>query len=76
MLNRRLEDKIRHICALARFANDDDAWLLLSELRVLISQHIEHVRMAAAGKLSGAAKFIERRSDSNSQQTPPSPDAK
>jgi hypothetical protein len=59
--NRRLEDKIRELCALATVASDDDAWLLLSELRVLITQHIEHLRIVAAGKLSGKAEFVERR---------------
>ena len=68
MPDRRLEDKIRHLCALATAANDEDAWLLLSELRLLITQHIEHFRIAAAANLSGAADFVERRSDATSQQ--------
>jgi len=59
--NRRLEDKIRALCGLATVAKDDDAWLLLSELRVLITQHVEHLRIVAAGKLSGRAEFVERR---------------
>jgi hypothetical protein len=63
VFDRRLEDKIRHLCALATDANDEDAWLLLSELRLLITQHVEHVRVAAAAKLFGAAEFVERRSD-------------
>jgi hypothetical protein len=71
LLNRRLEDKIRHLCALATVANDDDAWLLLSELRILITQHIERLRIVAAGKLAGAAEFVERRSDSNASKKPP-----
>jgi len=58
---RRLEDKIRHLCALAAVASDDDAWLYLSELRILITQHVEHLRMVAAGKLSGTREFAERR---------------
>ena len=61
MHHRRLEDKIRHVCALAAVANDGDAWLVLSELRTLLTQHIEHLRMVAAGKLSGAREFAERR---------------
>jgi hypothetical protein len=69
VLNRRLEDKIRHLCGLATDAKDDDAWLLLSELRVLIAQHIEHLRIGIAGKLSGKAEFVERR-----QQNPPLPE--
>jgi hypothetical protein len=60
---RRLEDKIRHLCVLAREAKDGDARLILSELRILLRQHIEHLRMVAAGKLSGTREFIERRSD-------------
>jgi hypothetical protein len=59
--NRRLEDKIREICALATAAEDGEAWLILSELRVLITQHVEHLRIVAAGKLSGKAEFVERR---------------
>jgi hypothetical protein len=42
VLDPRLEDKIRHLCSLAKVAKDDDAWLLLSELRVLLAQHVEH----------------------------------
>jgi len=61
---RRLEDQIRHLCALAAVANDDDAWLYLSELRILLGQHIEHLRMVAAGKLSGTREFLERRDSS------------
>jgi hypothetical protein len=44
-------------------ATDDDAWLILSELRLLIGQHIEHLRMIAAGEMSGARKFTERRAE-------------
>jgi hypothetical protein len=65
---RRLEDKIRQPCALATAAKDDDAWLILSELRTLISQHIEHLRMIVAGKFSGKREFLERRSDGNPQE--------
>jgi hypothetical protein len=70
VLDRRLEDKIRHLCALATAANDEDAWLLLSELRLLITQHVDHLRIAAAANLSGAADFVERRSDTDSQRNP------
>jgi hypothetical protein len=37
--------------------------MILSELRILIRQHIEHLRMIAAGKLSGEREFAERRND-------------
>ncbi len=59
MLYRRLEDKIRHLCALATEAKDEDAWLILSELRILLSQHVEHLRMVAAAKIRGAREFAE-----------------
>lgn len=62
MPSRRLEDKIWHLCALATKVKDEDAWLILSELRTLLSQHIEHLRTVAAGKLSGTREFVERRS--------------
>lgn len=61
MPSRRLEDKIRQLCALARVANDDDAWLILSELRVLHSQHIERLRIIAGAGFLGDNSFVERR---------------
>jgi len=66
--SRRLEDKIRHLCALAKDAKDDDAWLILSELRTLLRQHIEHMRMIAASQVQGAREFPERRSQEKSTQ--------
>jgi hypothetical protein len=39
----------------------------MSELRLLIRQHVAHLRLVAAGKLSGAREFVERRTG----QTPP-----
>ena len=62
MPSRRLEDKIRHLCALAMVAKDEDAWLILSELRILHGQHIERLRMIAVARLSGIEQFVERRS--------------
>lgn len=61
MRYRRLEDKIRRLCLLATTATDEDAWLILSELRVLLRQHVENLRAMAAGKLPGAKEFVERR---------------
>jgi hypothetical protein len=66
--SRRLEDKIRHLCALAKDAKDDDAWLILSELRTLLRQHIEYMRMVAATQVQGAREFLERRSREKSTQ--------
>lgn len=60
---RRLEDKIRNLCLLATTATNEEAWLILSELRLLIRQHVEHMRMVAAGKLSGARELVERRTE-------------
>jgi hypothetical protein len=68
---RRLEDKIRHLCSLAVAAKNEDAWLILSELRILLRQQIEHLRMVAAGKLFGAREFVERRSDRDPPQNLP-----
>ena len=61
MRYRRLEDKIRQVCLLATTATDEDAWLIMSELRLLLQQHVEHLRTVAAGKLSGSREFVERR---------------
>jgi hypothetical protein len=47
---------------LAIQAQNHDAWLLLSELRTLLAQHIEHLQAVAAGKLTGNKEFAERRS--------------
>jgi hypothetical protein len=55
---------------LSTTATDDDAWVILSELRLLIRQHIEHLRMIAAGKLSGAREFAERRIDRRHAELP------
>ena len=63
MPSRRLEDKIRHVCSLAMVTDSDEAWLILSELRTLLREHIQHLRTVAAGKLSGASEFFERRSN-------------
>jgi hypothetical protein len=38
-------------------AESHDAWLILSELRTLLHQHIEHLRMVAAGKNSGQERI-------------------
>jgi hypothetical protein len=73
VLNRRLDDKIRHLCGLAILAKDDDAWLLFSELRVLITQHVEHLRIVAAAKLSGKAEFVERRQQNRRLSEIPNP---
>ena len=61
MRYRRLEDKIRQVCLLATTATDEDAWLIMSELRLLLQQHVEHLHAMAAGKLSGSREFVERR---------------
>jgi hypothetical protein len=61
--SRRLDDKIRRICLLATKATNDDAWLILSELRLLIRQHVEHLRVVAGEKFSGTRGFVERRAE-------------
>jgi hypothetical protein len=67
---RRLEDKIQFVCALAVTARDGDAWLFLSDLRVLLRQHTTSLRAATVAKLSGAIDFIERRSPPQSLEMP------
>jgi hypothetical protein len=42
-------------------ADSADAWLILSELRTLIHEHIQHLRAVAPGRLSGTREFVERR---------------
>src|ERR1700678_1059941 len=61
VLNRRLEDKIRHLCALATAAKDEDAWFFFSELRFLTPQHINTWRTIAPVHPLGGGKFVERR---------------
>jgi hypothetical protein len=51
--SRRFEDKIRHLRVLSMQVKNEDAWLILSELRTLLRQHIEHLRMVAAGNNFG-----------------------
>jgi hypothetical protein len=54
--------KIRQVCSPAKVGKSDDAWLILSELRTLLHQHVQHLRMVAASKLSGKRECFERRS--------------
>jgi hypothetical protein len=68
--SRRLEDKIRHLCVLSMQVKNEDAWLILSELRTLPSQHIEHLRMVAAGNISGTRAFVARRSGPPAEKDP------
>ena len=67
---RRLEDKIQFVCALAVTAQNNDAWLFLPDLRVLLRQHTTSLRAATAAKLSGSTDFIERRSPRQSPEMP------
>jgi hypothetical protein len=40
----------------------------LSELRTLLRQHIEYMRMVAAAQVQGASEVLERRSRDKSTQ--------
>ena len=53
-------------------AKSDDAWMILSELRALIHEHVQRLRKVAAGKLSGKGEFFERRSNDNPLKHSPS----
>jgi hypothetical protein len=60
-LDRRLEDRLRNLCALMITATNENAWMMVPELWLLTRQHLEDLRMICTGKLSGARDFTERR---------------
>jgi GTP cyclohydrolase FolE2 len=53
MPGRRLEDRIRELCAKAATASDADTVQVLRELREALHQHARHLRALAAEKLTG-----------------------
>lgn len=51
-MNRRLEDRIRELCALAIASNrDDERELLLAELTATLREHAERLKKIAVEKL-------------------------
>jgi hypothetical protein len=60
--SRRLDDRIRELCArLIHLKEHDDLDLILPELKAALHQSIERLRIRAAGALSGYRDFTERR---------------
>ena len=49
---RRLEDRIRELCALAVAAEDPELEVVLAELQAALRQHTERLRRMAAAKLT------------------------
>ena len=49
---RRLEDRIRELCALAVAAEDPELEMVLAELQAALRQHTERLRRMAAAKLT------------------------
>lgn len=51
-MNRRLEDRIRELCALATVArHDDERELILSALKAALHEHAERLKKTAVQKL-------------------------
>jgi hypothetical protein len=51
-VNRRLEDRIRELCALAILArHDDERELILAELKAALHEHAERLKKTAVQKL-------------------------
>ena len=51
-MNRRLEDRIRKLCALATVArHDDERELILAELKAALHEHAERLKKTAVQKL-------------------------
>jgi uncharacterized coiled-coil protein SlyX len=59
MSSRRLEDRIRELCAQAAVAEDAEIDLVLKELRQALAEHNRHLRNMAAQKLTGAVQGDE-----------------
>lgn len=56
MAGRRLEDRIRELCAKAATARDAETVQVLQELRDALHEHARHLRAMAAEKLTGGAR--------------------
>ncbi len=56
MPSRRLEDRIRELCAKAATASDAETVQVLNELRHALHEHARNLRAMAAEKLTGATR--------------------
>ena len=65
---RRIEDRIRELCAKAVAATDDDLELVLGELSQLMRGTVEHMRNSAASLLIERQTLREPRRRANDNQ--------
>lgn len=56
MPGRRLEDRIRELCAKAATSSDAETVQVLQELRRALHEHARHLRAMAAEKLTGGTQ--------------------
>ena len=62
MASRRLEDRIREKCAQAVASTDSaELSLVFEELRTLLREHAERLRVVAGAKLSAGVPVVKRR---------------
>lgn len=61
MPERRLEDRIRVLCATAASAPDSEVEAVLKELRMALAEHAGRLRKVAAQKLVGDGDLQEKR---------------
>jgi hypothetical protein len=57
---RRLEDRIRELCAMAVKAEGPELELILSELQSALREHTERLRRLAAAKLTTLDENIQQ----------------
>ena len=60
MPGRRLEDRIRELCAKAATASEGETLQVLQELRRALHEHARHLRSMAAQRLTGAKQGLEK----------------
>ena len=63
MSSRRLEDRIRALCAQAAYAPPSEAEEILQELRAALAEYIKRLRKLAANRLTGDGVWKEKRSN-------------
>ncbi|GEM_PF-3423603 len=61
MHSRRLDDRIRELCAKLASTEHHDVNQILSELKAALHESIERLRIRVAGVLSGRRNFQDRR---------------
>jgi hypothetical protein len=61
MPSRRLDDRIRMLCAKAASAEPAEVEAILRELKAALAEHTSRLRKLAARKLAGDGEFREKR---------------